>query len=58
MAKQERPPRSLRGDSGPQYSRDWASADAVLSQRDYALDSESWEEEQEPQLEAQEMEIL
>jgi hypothetical protein len=59
MAKQERPPRSLRGDSGPQYSRDWAAADAVLSQRAYALDEESWEEEEEePQLEAQEMQML
>ncbi len=58
MAKQERPPRSLRGeDSGPRYYRDWAAADAVISQGDYELGEEDYEEE-EPSLQAQEMQML
>lgn len=58
MAKQERPPRSLRGgDSGPRYYRDWAAADAVISQESYDLGEESWEDEKTP-LQAQEMHML
>lgn len=57
MAKQERPPRSLRGgDSGPRYYRDWAAADAVISQGDYELGDAG--EEGDAPLQAQEMQML
>ncbi|PIQ24390.1 hypothetical protein COW36_24370 [bacterium (Candidatus Blackallbacteria) CG17_big_fil_post_rev_8_21_14_2_50_48_46] len=55
MAEQKRPPRSLRGDSGPQYYRDWSAADAVISQDSYSL-GEDFEEE--VLLEPQEMHMV
>jgi hypothetical protein len=37
MTEPQRPPRSLRGESGPRLYRDWSAADAVLNQDAYTI---------------------